>query len=540
MRHKIFIIISLILISGMAANAANATFTYNPAQENQQLEQKNNIYKDSLIINNFDNTNTYKSLLKIAYGQDQEVIRTCFYQNPEIASILKEAKERFEQSNVTASYNLYDKLIDSGKLNDFYYVYLAYKMVNIGFFSLAEKSIKNIDNKNLWEAYTDELTKYYLPKYKHSYEEEMFLANIYTSIQYNNLTRESIFDLMRKDKIIKRSDYADYLAANAFFIEKDYPKAITMINRACSQNSDNVYYQKYKARILTEQEKYNDALSIIQDIENQKLKMVDADNTANLKALKYLILCKNEKNEIKSKMYLARYFYLNNAPDKALKELATIQYKSKLPEVSTLMGDIYFYQKDYKKAKNAYETAFMFNKRYPAAFRGLGDISLVQNNFQTARSYYEKAYHYNKKDENLLLNMAITAFAQNDIENAKKYADAALNISSKDNYKIYYIMAKLKPEKSGQYLEKALYINPLYADIWFDLGDIALSKSDINTAQKYIANGNFLAQGSYKYYYYISQIDDKLNKKQEAEQNMQEAVNLYAEANPQNGIPEVE
>lgn len=538
MRHKFLATISILLLSSMAAFAVDGTVTYTEPQDYGQTIQKT-IYKDSLIINNFDAENTYKSLIKVSNSNNQETIKNCFYQDKEIASALKEAKERFEQSNVTVSYNTYDKLIDSGKLNDFYYVYLAYKMANIGFFSLAEKSIKNIDNKNLWQDYTEELKKYYMPKSKLSYEEEMFLANIYTSIYYNNLTRESIFDLMKKDKIMRRSDYAEYLAASAFYIEKDYTKALGMINRACSQNSDNVYYMKYKARILTELEKYNDALNIIENIENKKLKMVDTDNTANTRGLKYLILSKNEKNEFKSKLYLAKYFYINNAQDRALKELSGVQYKSKMPEISTLMGDIYFYQKDYKKAQNAYNVALMFNKRCSSAFKGLGDINLAQNTFATAKEYYEKAYHYNKQDEDTLLNLAIASFAQNDIKNARKYADIALSVSSKDNYKIYYVQAKLKPERSAQYLDKALQINPLYADTWFDLGDIALAKSDINTAEKYISNGNFLAQGSYKYYYYISKIDDKLNKKQEAEQNMQEAVNMYAKDNPQKEISEV-
>jgi len=538
LRYKIPIIISIMFFSRMPALAVDGTVTYTAPPDSAQTVQKN-IYKDSLIINNFDAENTYKSLLKIAIGQDQDSVKSCFYQDKEVASMLKEAKERFEQSNVTASYNIYDKLIDSGKLNDFYYVYLAYKMVNLGFFSLAEKSIKNIDDKNVWNQYTEELVKYYLPKYKLSFEEETFLANIYTSIYYNNLTRESIFDLMKKDKIMRRSDYANYLAASAFYIEKDYPKALSMINRACSQNSDNIYYQKYKARILTELERYNEALNIIQDIENNKLKMVDADNTANTKGLKYLILSKNEKNEFKSKLNLAKYYYINNAQDRALKELSGVQYKSKMPEVSALMGDIYLSQKDYKKSQNAYNVALMFNKRYSYAFKGLGDISLAQNNFATAYEYYEKAYHYNKQDEDTLLNLAITSFAQNDTKNARKYIDLAQSVSSKDNYKIYYVQAKLKPERNAQYLDKALLINPLYADIWFDLGDIALSRSDVNTAEKYINNGNFLAQGSYKYYYYISQIDDKLNKKQESEQNMEEAVNLYGKDNPPKEISEV-
>lgn len=524
--------------SRIPALAVDGTVTYTAPPDSAQTVQKN-IYKDSLIINNFDAENTYKSLLKIAIGQDQDSVKSCFYQDKEVASMLKEAKERFEQSNVTASYNIYDKLIDSGKLNDFYYVYLAYKMANLGFFSLAEKSIKNIDNKNVWNQYTEELVKYYLPKYKLSFEEETFLANIYTSIYYNNLTRESIFDLMKKDKIMRRSDYANYLAASAFYIEKDYPKALSMINRACSQNSDNIYYQKYKARILTELERYNEALNIIQAIENNKLKMVDADNTANTKGLKYLILSKNEKNEFKSKLNLAKYYYINNAQDRALKELSGVQYKSKMPEISLLMGDIYLSQKDYKKSQNAYNVALMFNKRYSYAFKGLGDISLAQNNFATAHEYYEKAYHYNKQDEDTLLNLAITSFAKNDTKNARKYIDLAQSVSSKDNYKIYYVQAKLKPERNAQYLDKALLINPLYADTWFDLGDIALSKSDVNTAEKYINNGNFLAQGSYKYYYYISQIDDKLNKKQESEQNMEEAVNLYGKDNPLKEISEV-
>lgn len=469
---------------------------------------------------NIEKNNLYDLILSqdkpFRFGQNSVINKT----NEQI----KEASERFEQSNVTVAYKNYQALIESGTLTDFHYMQLAWQLAEIGFYSLSEEAMNKISYNQMCKNYNDIIEKYYFPKYKPLYEEEIFLANIYTSIHYNNLTRESVFDLMKKDKLIRKSDYANYLAATALFSDKDYARAGNFINKALSMESENVKYLILKAKILTAQNKYSDALKIVSSLEKKKI--ISSNKYSEIDTLKYYILSKSIKNEVKAKYYLAYYFYLNNDNTRALNELSTLAFKAKSDEVHYLMGEIYFGDKDYPKAFENYTKALTYNKRSSNAYKGLAKLYLIKNDYNNSLNYYLKAFKLNRNNEDTASDISALYLITNNLKEAKKYCDKTLFINS-ESYKGYFLLSKLRPDKSVENLKKSLIINPFYLNTWIELSEISLTNNDAVSAEKYLQSVGFINSNDYRYYYLRGKIAQAKSQNETAEKNFKEAVSLF-------------
>lgn len=536
MKIKTYLII-LLLLTFTTASYAVETESSNSPNETVIINNENNPRPEETVffsdhISKYDASLGGADLTELIYPSNQQfyIRKDNFYSNiPELKPFF-EAMEKFSQSNVTVAYKSFNALVVNDSLNDFQYMYMAYKLSDIGLYSLADISMSNVKDTKIWQQYIDSLKELCFPKYKLNYEDEIFLANIYASINYNNLTRESISDLMKKDKIIRKSDYADSLLANALFKEKDYTKALWAINKAISNNSENINFLKLKAKILCEQEKYDDAIKVINILESKTI--VLTDSTKDIEKIKYYILSKSEKNELKAKYYFAYYIYLNDDYTRAINELLPIVAKNKLPQASDLLAKIYFINKDYDKSLEQYEKQINLNKRNSKAYEGIGNINIVKKDYGTSIKYYTKAHKYNKEDVDILIDLSAANLIMNNAEESKKYCHKAENIK-KDYFKSYYLESKINKDKSEYFLKKTLEYNPFYCNAWLDLADIEILNKRLDSALTYINSVKFLEENNYRYYYYKGLIA-KINKDEvNAEKNFKTALILYNNKNEQ-------
>lgn len=493
---------------------------------NEEFTSPTELFSDQ--ISKYDASLNESNIYDLIFPKENSLVLRKDYsaEGTDVVKPFFEAMERFSQSNVTVSYKNFEALIDNNNLNDFYYMTLAYQMSDLGFFSLSEKAMAKVENREVWQSHIETIKRMYLPKNKLSHEEELFLANIYTSIIFNNLTRESIQDVMKRDRLIRRSDYANYLVANALFIDKDYQKALSSINRSLSSNSENFYYINYKIKILIELERYEEALKLVSDLESKNI--LNPENIKDVEKQKYYLLSKSEKNEAKAKYYLANYFSLNNDYARAIKELIPISYKTKTAEIPSLLGDIYFKTKDYPKATESYERALDINKHCDSAYKGLANISMLRKEYSLAEKNYLKALKHNKYDENSLIGLSVINYLKNDQKIAKQYSDKALSVNP-NCYKGYYLQSKYKQNKNISNLVSASILNPFFANTWLDLADNSLLNKDTISAEKYLDSVKYLEDNNFRYYYYKG-IIARLNKdSQTADSNFIKAVSLYTE-----------
>ena len=86
---------------------------------------------------------------------------------------------------------------------------------------------------------------------------------IYADIYYNNLSKESIRELGKQVALLKKSDYANYIMAQAYYESAEYSKALQYINKALDMKFNAPVYLQYKSKILCNVGDYKQSLKII-------------------------------------------------------------------------------------------------------------------------------------------------------------------------------------------------------------------------------------------------------------------------------------
>ena len=484
------------------------------------------------VISKFDASMNDTNIISLIHPQKQSFISVSSdeFKGTKGLEAFDENLERFNQSNITVAYRNFKSILDNAKCSDSCYALMAYKFAEMGLFSLSRASMDKIEDKDIWEKYLYSIKINYFPKKELELSEELFLADLNVAINYNNLTRESIVSIMDGERSLKRSDYANYLVSTAFFVEKDYQKALAAINRSTSINSTNFNYIILKAKILSELDKNQEALKALNSINSDDLlfaTMIDEyDKT------KAFLASKSEKNQLKAKYNLASYFYLTNDNLRALIELSSVTPKNKLPESTNLVADIYFNQKNYDKALEYYQKNVKTFKHYAPSYVGLGNISIANKDYKNAEKYYVKAYRYNKSID-ALVNLSVLNFIDKDLSGAKDKCSEVLSKNS-DYYKGYYLLAKYRPEKRVYNLKRAAAANPFYINTWLDLADNAILNNDPSLAQKYLDNVRFFSAKNSRYYYYMGVISRINSDEQIAQKYFSKATSLLSEENGHN------
>ena len=177
---------------------------------------------------------------------------------------------KFNQGNAKVAYDEYVDLIEKID-NDTSLLILSRVFYEIGYFSLANKSIEKILYKNQFYDNILDLENSYKPKATISVEEEIYFAKLYSNIYFTNSSDEAIADLLKKKNTYQKHDFYHYTLSRAYLENKQYSQSIQEINKAISLNQTNLSYQIFKIDALIKAKKYKDALKQIEKLEKSKL-----------------------------------------------------------------------------------------------------------------------------------------------------------------------------------------------------------------------------------------------------------------------------
>ena len=410
---------------------------------------------------------------------------------------IQKATERYTQTNVVAAYKDFSKIINSinGK-NDFLYVTMAQRLAGLGFFTLSQNSIINISDTELWYNPVKALKDLYSPAVTLTYDEEIYLAKIQTDILYNNSAKEAIKILEDNDKLLKKSDYANYILSVGYFENKNYLKAMNSINKAISKAPNCLNYLHFKEKIYSQSGNYKAALKIINKLEKSALISNYYKDYLNNDRL-YILMKTSKKDE--AKYYSAKLFFNTGEYQKALKDAqSAVSLNKKNIDAHILLGDYYLKFNEPEKAFEYYNKAYNLKPKYSDALISLGHYYFAKKEYDSAYEYYLKAYKYSSQNDKILVCLANCLIAQKDYNHAADYLKKALKINP-DSDTAYYLMSKIYPKLKEQYLRKAISVNPVNEYAWLDLAELKILQNNFNEANEYIIPVALISPNNQRY-----------------------------------------
>lgn len=441
------------------------------------------------------------------------------------------ATDRFVQCNIRASWDDFKTLINTSPENDFVYISFANKMADLGLFDLANLANTKIQDKDIANVSVDAMKRFYYPRKKLKLEDELFLAETYSNILYNNQSSEATNELLKNETLLSNSDYANYLVALGSYKSSLYSRAAKYINIAILQNQTNLNYQALKAEILADDDRPEDALKTVETLKKQNLNSYEYER--KVKSLEQFILYKTQKAQGEKDYHLGYYYYLENDPSKAIRTLQnalSAKKKANAGLIYALMSEVYLSMNEFEKAADTAKKAYKINDKNPKALITLGDLSYRDKNYKQALNYYKKASAQDKKS---YVPFVKEAQAYQKLSNSKKAEDIYTKIlkTHSDSCEAYYNVALLDSsdsEKKAIYLKKALAVNPMYKDAWIELAKADIEKGNYNIAQKYLANAFYIDENDFRYYYYQGLINNNSGDFIQAKYNFKKCLKLNA------------
>lgn len=434
------------------------------------------------------------------------------------------AMDKFMQANVRSSYQDFRLLIENIVPSDYIYMRLTQEMASIGFFSLSELAMSKIKDSEISSLLEEDVKNYYFPNCKLTHKDQMYLAEIYSSIMYNDQSKEATSELLKQSGLLNDSDYANYLVAFGSMKNGDIKQATKSIDIAIDKNPKNINYKRLKAEILAQSNKPQDGLKALSDLNSKEINTIVFDK--ELHSSQQYILYKSAKNDYWKKYHLAYYYYDENQLNKSLRVLQTaISGKKNInKEVYALTAKVYFDMKEFEKAQDYALKTVDIDKTHTGALIVLGDVAFRNKDYKLAESYYKKA---SSKDSGYdsEIKLAKTYQKLSNEKRAKDIYAKVLRASSKA-YEAYYQMALLEKDRENTYLKKALAINPNFKDGWIDLARVSITKEDYENAMSFLGIAKYIDDSDYRYYYYLGLILKNKGLTADARQNFEKSLNL--------------
>ena len=424
---------------------------------------------------------------------------------------IQKATSRYTQTNVVAAYKDFSNIINSiNGTNDFLYVNMAQRLNSLGFYTLSQSALINVEDTELWHKPVNALKMLYNPSVTLTYDEEIYLAHHLTATLYNNSAKETIKELENNDKILKKSDYANYILAVAYFENKNYSKAMSYINKAINKAPDCINYLHFKEKIYAQSGNYKAALKIINEI--NKKTYISNYYKDYLDNDKLFILIKTSKKD-KAKYYSAKLLFQTGEYQKSLNEAqSAITLNKKNPDPYILIGDYYLKNKEFEKAKEYYQKAYNLKSKYSPTLIGFGHYYFVNKDYNTAYEFYLKAFKYSSSSqhEQILIYLANCLIAKNDMIHAEEYLKKAIKHNpNSDN--AYYLLSRTNPNLQEQYLRTVISINPANNYAWLDLAEIKINQKKYKEAKEYLFTAQLIEPNNPKYTY-LKNIIENQNK----------------------------
>ena len=411
------------------------------------------------------------------------------------------AENRFAQSNVKASYDDFNDLIQRASHDDYVFLVYGMKMAEYGFFDLSDELISKLDENGFTESYINDIRKYYYPSGMVNRKDVIYLADAYSNIMYNNMAIETTSELLNSNQAAE-SDYKNYLIALGYYKSNNLPQALKYINNALVENNNNVNYKILKAKILADSNKSAQALKLLGKIKKVQFKTTDFQK--KVRAAEEYILYKTAKAEALKDYHLAYYYHLQNKSLLATKVLqsAILQAKQYSPLVFSLLGRIYYENDEPIKAQEFASRAYKEdNNNYLAALT-LADLNYDSRKYDASLKYYKKAKKLTK-DVEPSVGVAKSYLAMEKDKKSKKIYEKLLK---KNQYDEDLLVESLKvfPQNSDYYLPRVASIDISNNDIWLGLANLAIKDKNFNMAATYLNNSYYIDANNFKYYYYLS------------------------------------
>ena len=496
----------IILASALALLVSANVYAQEVSVELKQPQESESTIEINLGKNKI-NSDLIKLITLEGMTSTQSVDNTILGKNS-FAKYFLSGDDKFAQSNITAAYNDYTKAVAASDDNDFQALLVAYKLANIGFFTLSQHAINQIDDVQLYKSQTDAMKQLFYPSVALSYDEEILLAEMYADIYYNNLSKEITRELSRHHGLLKKSDYANYIMAQAYFEAGEFHKALNAINRALNIKKNSPFYMQYKAKILCETKDYAQALKILTKIQESGYTIEKFRN--NVEIQKEFTLSYATKDTAKAKYHLAKYFFLIGEYNRALKEVsASISAKKKNYEAYALAGIIQTKIGEHSKAKESLNKSLTYNKKYSPAYVGLGYLEKLTGTYENVLSYFNQALKYDKN--NLVMSIELAKLL-NLVGNEIRAKEICSNLILKypDSSELFYALSEIYPQNQYEYLRQSLSLNAFNNDAWIDFAELNLYQNGVEQAEKYLKAVKVTDKENYKYYYVEGLINKQL------------------------------
>ncbi len=430
---------------------------------------------------------------------------------------------RFFQCNVKSAYEDFLFLIENTAPTDYMYLQLSKKMAELGFFTLSDISMQNSIDDGISHFVFADVKKFYYPIVKMNKEDEIYLAEMFSSIVYNDQSKEVVAELLKNTTLLEKYDYANYVTALGLFKSDNIIEAEKYINSAIAKNPENLNYKKLQAEILTQTQKPQNVLKIIDKIKQENLLTVEFNQ--KVQSTEKYLLYKIQKNEFEKKKLLAQYYYLENDLNKAMRVLHTSfnTKKKHNKNIYALLSKVYFDLNDYKKAEENATKAYKMDRSNSTSLIVLGDLAYKNNDFEKALKYYSNAVSSDYNNAQIKL-----AKTYQKLGNEEK----AVNIYTKViktcplSYEAYYELALIDKSKEQEYLKKALAINPQYPEAWIDMGRLEIEKKNFEKATSYLSTAKYIDENNFRYYYYQGLVFKNLGLPADAKRCFRKSLKL--------------
>ena len=411
------------------------------------------------------------------------------------------AENRFAQSNVKASYDDFNDLIQRASHDDYVFLVYGMKMAEYGFFDLSDALIAKLDDNGFASSYVSDIKKYYYPSAMVNPKDVVYLADAYSNIMYNNMAIETTSELLNSNQA-SESDYKNYLIALGYYKSNNLPLALKYINNALVENDVNINYLALKAKILADSNKSAQALKVLAKIKKADFKTVDFQR--KVKAIEEYVLYRTAKAEALKDYHLAYYYHLQEKSLLATKVLQStvLHAKQYSPLVFSLLGRIYYENEEPLKAQEFASRAFREDKNNYLASLTLADVSYDNRKYEDSLKYYKHAKKLTK-DIEPSVGMAKTYLAMEKDKKSKKIYEKLLK---KNQYDEDLLVNSLQvfPQKSDYFMPRVASIDISNNDIWLGLANMAIRDKNFNMAATYLNNSYYIDANNFKYYYYLS------------------------------------
>lgn len=434
------------------------------------------------------------------------------------------AMDKFMQTNVRSSYRDFKLMIDNIVPNDYIYMRLTKEMASIGFFTLAELSMSKIEDDEISSLMEEDVKKYYFPNYRLTHKDQIYLAEVFSNIMYNDQSVEATAELVKQTDLLSDSDYANYLVALGSLKFGDIDQSTQYIDNAIKMNPDNLNYKRLKAEICSQSDRPKDGVKYLNDLAHDNINTVIFDN--EIHSSTQYILYKAAKNDYWKKYHLARYYYDEHEYIKSLRILQTaISTKKNInKEVYALTSKVYFDMKEFEKAQDYALKAIDIDPAHSEALMVLGNIAFRAKDMKLAENYFKKAISKDSTN-NAKIRLAEVYQELDNVKKAKEMYAKVLRVSSK-SYEAYYQMALLEKDRELTYLKKSIALNPDFKDGWIDLARYEIDRESYDKALSYLSVAKYIDENDYRYYYYLGLVLKNKGLLADANKNFEKSLNI--------------